>query len=106
MNISLCSFTQHIFSLLDLSFEKEGLIPDYLGIHWRGGEQDTLVLSEILKKELKGIYETLFIGFYQAIGYTVPTILHYITHEERCVENGVTENFYFINRGFNELCKK
>jgi len=96
INISLFPFTQHIFSLLNTSFEKEGLFPEFIGIHWRGGEQDTLVANEILQTELKEIYKTIFDGFYKSIGYSVPIVLHYISHEERCVENGVIENFYFI----------
>lgn len=106
INISLFSFTQHILSLLSASFEREGLSPEFLGIHWRGGEQDTLVSNEVLKKELKEIYELMFDSFYKSIGFEVPIILHYITHEERSMENGVTEQFHYINRVFDELCEE
>ena len=110
VDISLSPFTEHIFSLLDASFKKKDLTPDFLGIHWRGGEQDTIVMGDKLKKELKEIYQEMFDRFYRAIGYSVPTVLHYISNAQKSMENdvtgGVLENFHFVNNVFDELCEE
>ena len=107
-DISLYSFTEHILSLVSDSLKKRGIAADFMGIHWRGGEQDTLVTKEELEPVLKGIYEKIFSGLCRALGEEIPVILHRITHEQRSLENDpkgkVLESFYYINDIFCELC--
>ncbi len=102
-NISLCPFTEHILFLVNKSFEDIGVTPEFMGLHWRGGEQDTLVSKSHLEEVLKNIYERIFEKFYSALGKKIPVILHKITHEERSKINGVLDSFYYINQVFEKL---
>ena len=106
VDISLYPFTNHIFSLID-----ESLGDDYeiMGIHWRGGEEETDVRVAHLKDVLRGIYDRMFDGFYKSLGRRVPIILHKMASENRCREMNVTgedvEAMHFINKTFDELSR-
>lgn len=106
VDISLYPFTMHIFSLID-----ESLGDDYeiMGIHWRGGEEETDVRVAHLKEVLREIYDRMFDGFYKSLGRRVPIILHKMASENRCREMNVTgedvEAMHFINKTFDELCR-
>ncbi len=104
VDISLNPFTNHIFSLLDKSLEGEYEI---MGIHWRGGEEETDVRVSHLEDVLRGIYDRMFDGFYKSLGKRVPIILHKMASEIRCREMNVTgedvEAMHFINKTFEEL---
>ena len=75
VDISLLSFTEHILSLVPASFDQRGLAYDTIGIHWRGGENDTTVEIEELHRELENLYIHIFDGFAEKIG-KYPLILH------------------------------
>lgn len=104
VDISLYPFARHIFSLLDKS-----LAGDYeiIGLHWRGGEEETDVRLAHLKQVLRGIYDRMFDGFYASLGCKVPIILHKMASETRCREMNVTgedvESMHFINKTFEDL---
>ncbi len=85
-DISLCPFTQHIFSLLDGSFRSMGKAYEIIGLHWRGGENDMSVPKEELEGSLKPIYEELFQTFYESLGRTPPVILHDIVCAKRAMD--------------------
>lgn len=84
VDISLFSFTKHIFSLLGSSFNQLDINPIYLGIHWLGGENDFSATSEDLFTSLITIYTELFEGFLSAIGQRIPIYLHTLCCEKRC----------------------
>ena len=104
VDISLYPFTNHIFSLVDKSIDGEYEI---MGIHWRGGEEETDVRVSHLQKVLLGIYDRMFEGFYKSLGRRVPIVLHKMASETRCREMNVTgedvEAMHFINKTFDEL---
>ena len=108
VNISLCPFTEYVFTLMGENFAARGLTPDYLGIHWRGGENDTLVQKDELEEILPGIYRRIFDCFYKALGETVPTVFHRIVCHERCLDLDPSgrslESMHCINRVFEQLC--
>ncbi len=107
VNISLYPFTKHIFSLVQDSMKSLGKTPEYLGIHWRGSEQDVTVPIERLRSDLKNIYNTMLSGFYEALGQKVPVILHRIVSEEIHIKmdptGGETAGMNFVNDLFDEL---
>lgn len=106
VDISLYPFTNHIFSLLDKSLDGDYEI---LGIHWRGGEEETDVIVSHLEEVLRSIYDRMFDGFYKSLGRRVPIILHKMASETRCREMNVTgedvEAMHFINKTFDELAR-
>ncbi len=106
-DISLYPLTCHILSLLEESFAKMGKEPDYIGIHWRGGENDNTVPKSKLVKTLRGIYDRIFDGFYTALGQTVPVILHRIVAKDRCLDLDPTgtslESMQYINSVFEDM---
>lgn len=75
VDISAYPFCTHIFSLLEDSFKELGKEAEYYSLHWRGGENDFETDEEKFSK-IEDIYNTLFNGFYDAIGKRVPTVLH------------------------------
>lgn len=103
VNIALLPFTEHILSLVPESIKKEGKEFEIMGLHWRGGEQDTLVPVEHLQKVLKEIYISMFDKFYKAMGRKFPVVLHNITHEEVSAKNKASESFDYINKIYAEL---
>lgn len=106
VNIALLPLTEHILSLVPESIKKEGKELEIIGLHWRGGEQDTLVPVEHLRKVLKNIYISMFDKFYKAIGQKFPVVLHNITHEEVSAKNKATESFNYINEIYEELSRE
>lgn len=84
--ISLYSFTRHILSLVDDSFRRLGKTYEIMGIHWRGGEEeDTVPVENMNGGVLRGIYDVLFPGFCEALGKTVPIIIHKVVDYDACL---------------------
>ena len=107
VDIALYQLTVHVFSMLKESFDKLDKTPEIIGIHWRGGEQETTVDAAILQNELKKTYETIFDGFYSALGEKPKTVLHRIVCHECCTDNDPTgkklEKMHYINEVFDSL---
>ena len=109
IDISLYPFTAHILSLVEESFSSMGKDFEILGLHWRGGENDTVPEREEIERELYGIYLRIFDGFEAAIG-KYPLILHKIVCPDRCMDMDPTgrklENMHFINGVFERLTER
>ena len=85
VDISLFPFTVGILSLVKKSFEEMNLTPEFL-LHWRGGEEDGSVPVDEYSRIVKGLYDRLFDGFYEALGEKIPTVIHKFPYIERCLE--------------------
>lgn len=109
VDISLFPLANHIFSLLDESFEKMGEEYEIIGLHWRGGEEDTQEEKELLEKELEKIYIDIFDSFNEILKYP-PIVLHRIVCPDRFITkdpSGRTlENMRYVNLVFENLEKK
>lgn len=107
VDISLCPFAAHIFSLLDDSFASLGKSYEIIGIHWRGGENDFAMTDRTPLLSLKSIYQELFHIFYASLKQTPPVVLHRIICNERANDLDPTgvylENLHYINSIFEEL---
>ena len=105
VDISLFPFTKHIFSLLDESLKDVDY--EIIGLHWRGGENDTSAKAETLSAELLGIYERIFDEFFEILK-NPPTVLHKIVCHERMEElgEGRIPNMHYINEVFASLQAK
>ena len=109
VDISLYPFTEHILSLLDGYFKEAGKEYEVMGLHFRGGENDTTVEKEVLEKELFDIYTRIFDGFEKQIG-KYPLVLHKIVCPDRCMDMDPTgvklERMHYINSVFLRLAEK
>lgn len=105
VDISLFPYSLHIFSLLDKSFKKMGKDYEIIGLHWRGGEEDTTSQNEKLKATLSNIYSELIDGFNKTL-HTPPIILHRIVCRDRVNDfdpsGGRLQNMEYINSVFCE----
>lgn len=109
VDISLYPFTEHILSLLDEGFKKMGKEYEVIGLHWRGGENDTVPEMEELEAELYETYARIFDGFEKQIG-KYPLILHRIVCPDRCMDLDPTgvklQRMHYINGVFERLAEK
>ena len=109
VDISLYPFTAHILSLVDASFRKMGKEYEIMGLHWRGGENDTTVDAEELHRELENIYIRIFDGFAEKIG-KYPLIFHKLVCHDRTMDLDPTgeklRRMHDINRVFESLAKR
>lgn len=77
VEISLFPYTIHILKLLNKYFKDNDLEPDFVGMHWRGGEQETRrPLEAMMNGKLKNDYKTFFNALRVALGYKAPIVLH------------------------------
>ena len=109
VDISLYPFTEHILSLLDESFRKMGKEYEVMGLHWRGGENDTTVEIEELQAELEKIYIRIFDGFEAQIG-AYPLVFHKLVCRDRTMDLDPTgeklRRMHYINRVFESLAER
>ncbi len=108
VDIALYPFTEHILSLVDESFRKMGKKYEVMGLHWRGGENDTTVALEELQAELENIYIRIFDGFKAQIG-AYPLVLHKLVCHDRTMDMDPTgeklRRMHYINRVFESLAE-
>ena len=109
VDISLFPFACRILSLLDDSFRDMGKDYEIMGLHWRGGEEDTVEPREVLEQNLKEIYCRIFQRFNALLG-NPPVVLHGIYCPARMDHFDPTgrslENMYYINQVFEELTRE
>ncbi len=110
-NISMYPLAIHVLSLLKKHFEDCDIEPDFIGLHWRGGEQEFWQHINNLKTDdrLKNVYKTMFNGMRSALGYTFPIVLHKLNFE--ILLNGIEDgkhlpSMHYINQAFSELCQE
>ena len=106
VDISLFSFTNHIFSLLEKSFSEMGIDYEIIGLHWRGGENDVTASKEYLEDNLELLYHRIFDKFIALLGDS-PIILHKIVCSDRMNDMDSTGkylgNMHYINAVFDKL---
>lgn len=109
VDISLFPFCNHIFSLLDNSFSKMDKEYEIIGLHWRGGENDTCETKEYLAQNIKNIYTEIFNSF-NTILNNPPTVLHKLVCADLMNDLDKTgqrlENMHYINEVFEKLTEK
>ena len=77
VEISLFPYTVHVLNLLNKYFKDNDLEPDFVGMHWRGGEQETRrPFESLMEGKLKNDYKKFFAALREAVGYNVPIVLH------------------------------
>ena len=106
VDISLFPFTEHILSLVNESFDRMGKEYEVMGLHWRGGENDTTVPVPMLREVLEKIYIRIFDAFEKHIG-AYPLILHKIVCPDRTLDLDPTgeklKSMYYIDEVFESL---
>ena len=107
-DISMYPLACHVLSLFKKYMEENELEPDFVGMHWRGGEQEFWQSVPNLKNDdrLKNTYKTIFAGLRESIGAQFPIVLHKLNFE--AVLSGIEDGKHlpsmrFINEVFGEL---
>lgn len=106
-DISMYPLAVHVLKLFNKYMKENDLEPEFVGIHWRGGEQETRVPIPELEGRLKRDYIRIFEGLRSAIGYEAPIILHRMPFEKVMLKEDPTgehlEAMNYINALFEEL---
>ena len=109
VDISLYPYCMHIFSLLEDSFLRLGVEHEIIGLHWRGGENDTSTDRKELETELLTIYERIFDGFDRVLGKP-QVVLHKLVCHERMMDLDPTgtqlANMGYVNDVFEKLTQQ
>ena len=109
VDISLFPFTKHVFSLLDNSFAQMGKEYEIIGLHWRGGENDSTESMDYLSEHLEQIYDHMFNDFNHLLK-NPPIILHKIVCHDRMNDLDPSGNnvnrMHYINEVFERLAQK
>ena len=111
-DISMYPLAIHVLTLFKKYMEANELEPDYVGIHWRGGEQETDYPVSKLETFLKDTYLEIFGGIRSAIGCDAPVVFHRFPFNKvfanRDKEDGGTrlQSMHYINDTFDTLAKE
>ncbi len=109
-DISMYPLAIHVLKLFNKFVKQNSLSPDYIGIHWRGGEQETRESVSNLEGKLKETYLSIFGGIREALEYDAPIILHRMPFEDVMMKSDPSgENLAsmnYINALFEELAKE
>ena len=109
-DISLYPFSRHILSLLKDSFDKKHTDFDIMGLHWRGGEEDTSVQVDLLQGTLEKLYTRMIKDFREDVGKDFPFVFHTIECKSRLRLNDPTgrqtESMNYINSVFRSLSEQ
>lgn len=103
VDISLYPYTRQFLFLLKDSFRKMGKTMEIMGIHWRGGEEDSTLSVEEVNRVIKKLYEEMFSGFYEALGEKIPVVLHRFVNEERDMMMDPTGGYLKSSRVINRI---
>lgn len=111
-NVSMYPLAIQTLTLLKKHLDANQLEADYVGIHWRGGEQETDYPVSKLKEFLKDTYLRIFNGMRGAILADAPIVLHRFPFDKvmgnRDKEDGGTrlESMHYINDTFYALANE
>ena len=106
-DVSMYPLATHVLSLFNKYVKENDLDPDFIGIHWRGGEQETWQHTSNLEGKLKPLYLRIFNGLREALGYEAPIILHrmpFVQVMKNADPSGkCLDSMNYINNLFEEL---
>lgn len=110
VDISMYPLAIHVLGLAKKYFEENEMEPDFVGIHWRGGEQETWQHTSNLEGRLKKDYLTIFNGMREAIGYDAPIVFHRMPFVQVMKNADPTgkcfDSMNYINALFEELAQE
>ena len=110
VDISMYPLAIEVLSLFNKYLKENDLDPDFIGIHWRGGEQETWQHVCNLEGRLKGVYIKLLTGLREALGYEAPIVLHRMPFEKIMKNSDPSgkclDTMNYINNLFYELASE
>ncbi|MBQ1955277.1 MAG: hypothetical protein II350_06010 [Clostridia bacterium] len=104
-DISLTPYAENILSRVKKYFDGLGVKPKTY-IHWRGGENDSLVPKEKLETCLPEIYRTIFTRLWNALEDKPKTVLHRIVCDTRAFDFNPIDGLSIKSMGYinNVFC--
>ncbi len=111
VNISMYPLATHVLGLFNEFCAKNSLCPNFVGLHWRGGEQEfRRSVGELEAVGLKELYIRFFKGLRDALGYNTPITLHKMPFKAVLMKDDPTGGMYeamkYINVLFEELSRE
>ena len=107
VDISLLEFSEHILSLIEESFSEMGKEYEIIGLHWRGGENDTSADTDGLFGVLEKTYAEIFDRLCAKLDCP-PIYLHRLVMRDRTFDLDPTGEKYLkmglINASFEKIC--
>ena len=109
VDVSMYPLATHVLGLFNKFCKDNDLCPDFVGLHWRGGEQEfRRSVSELEAVRLKDLYIRFFNGLRDALGYNTPITLHRMPFKAVLMKDdpsgGMYETMKYINALFEQLC--
>ena len=109
VDVSMYPLATHVLGLFNKFCKENDYAPDFIGLHWRGGEQEfRRSVSELEAVDLKALYVRFFNGLKGALGYETPIVLHKMPFKAVLMKDdptgGMYETMKYINALFEELC--
>jgi len=109
VDVSMYPLATHVLGLFNEFCRKNEYTPDFVGLHWRGGEQEfRRSIDELEAVNLKALYIRFFNGLREALGYETPITLHKMPFKAVLMKDdpsgGMYETMKYINSLFEELC--
>jgi hypothetical protein len=109
-DVSMYPLAIHVLTLFKKYMEENELEPDYVGIHWRGGEQEFWQGIPQLEGRLKPLYIRLINGLREAVGAEAPFVFHRMPFVQVTKNADPTgkcfDSMNYINGVFEELANE
>ena len=104
VNISLYPFCRQVFSLVDESFKAQGMDYEYVGLHWRGSENDInhILTGEVSFREFENIYIRLMDTINETL-QVPPVVFHKIVAKDRMMDTDPTGEKWQVVGKMNQM---
>ena len=108
VDISMYPLATLVLKLFKKYCEDNDLEPDYVGMHWRGGEQEVRRGIDYLEEiNLKNEYIKFFTSLRESVGYNTPIVIHKMPFEKVFTKEdpsgGCLATMHYINDVFAKL---
>ena len=108
VDVSMYPLAIHVLGLFNKYCKDNGLDPDFVGLHWRGGEEEVRRGIDYLEKiDLKNEYIKFFTSLREAVSYDFPIVVHKMPFEKVFTKEdptgGCLATMHYINDVFAKL---
>ena len=111
VDISMYPLAVLVLKLFNKFCKENGYEPDFVGLHWRGGEQEVRRGIDYLEKiDLKSEYIKFFSSLRSSVGYDTPVVIHKMPFEKVFTKEdptgGCLATMHYINDVFAKVASE